>query len=131
MLWNYIQVCFLFFSLFLVSDLIFFLGTSDWVILHYLIHFCLAFYLYFLIRAHLAQPGYFQGEEITVHNFEENVAKGLVRENFCATCLVRFWFSFSERIFWRNVMLSFLFSCSHFYLFIIKLALEIKKIMII
>jgi len=58
---------------------------------HYILwwigHLLLPFYLYFLARAHLDPPGYYQGEVITAHNIEENINRGLVRENFCSTCL--------------------------------------------
>jgi len=53
--------------------------------------FCILvpFYWYYIIRAHLAQPGFYQGKEITLQNFEDSVSEGLNRENFCVTCLHR------------------------------------------
>lgn len=56
--------------------------------MHIFVHIIVIVYFYYLIRAHLASPGYFQGEEINKSNFEVNIERGLVRENFCVTCLV-------------------------------------------
>jgi len=63
--------------------------SRDWIILHTIIHCLIPVYFYYLIRAHLAQPGYYQGEEISSENFERYVEDGLERENFCTTCLHR------------------------------------------
>jgi len=56
-------------------------------IMWWIAHLILPFYLYFLIRAHLDPPGYYQGEVITARNIEENINRGLDRDNFCSTCL--------------------------------------------